>query len=102
VAFLTLGLAQILHLGNARSHGPVLALARIFANRHALGAVALAIGLQWLVTAWTPLATVLGVRAVSPGDWGVIALLALTPAVLGQAIKSVRDAWNRTRRRAVG
>jgi Ca2+-transporting ATPase len=102
VAFLTLGLAQILHLGNARSHGPVLALARIFANRHALGAVALAIGLQWLVTAWTPLATVLGVRAVSPGDWGVIALLALTPAVLGQTLKSARDAWIRTRRRAVG
>jgi Ca2+-transporting ATPase len=102
VAFLTLGLAQILHLGNARSHGPVLAVARIFANRHALGAVALAIGLQWLVTAWTPLATVLGVRAVSPGDWGVIGLLALTPAALGQALKSARDAWNRTRRSAVG
>jgi len=102
VAFLTLGLAQIFHLGNARSHGPVLAVTRVFANRLALGAVALAVGLQWLVTAWRPLAAVLGVQAVSASDWRVITLLALTPAVLGQALKSARAVWSRTRRRAVG
>ncbi len=36
VAFMTLALAQIAHLGNARSRGPVLRLRRALANPHAI------------------------------------------------------------------
>jgi Cation transporting ATPase, C-terminus len=42
IAFMTLALAQVFHLGNARSTEPVLRPDRALANRFALGAVALA------------------------------------------------------------
>jgi Ca2+-transporting ATPase len=48
MTFMTLALAQIFHLGNARSVGPVLRPRAVVRNRFALGAVALAVGLQLL------------------------------------------------------
>lgn len=91
-AFMTLALAQILHLGNARSLGPVLSPAAIVRNRWALGAVALAIGLQMAAVYVTPLAGVLRVVPLAPSDWLVIGPLALVPAVVGQALR-----WQRAR-----
>jgi Ca2+-transporting ATPase len=90
LAFMTLAAAQILHLGNARSPGPVLAPKRAVANRFALGAVILTLGLQFLAVSWSPLAAVLGVAAPTGWDWGVIAGLALLPALVGQLLKSLR------------
>lgn len=48
VCFMTLALAQIFHLGNARSVEAVVQPARVAANLYALGAVVLSIGLQLL------------------------------------------------------
>jgi P-type Ca2+ transporter type 2C len=97
-AFMTLAIAQILHLGNARSAGPVLAPRFALANRAALGAVALALGLQLLAAFLPPLASVLEVGPLSTGQWVAVALLGSTPAVVGQLLKLVRSADDAKRR----
>ena len=89
---MTLALAQILHLGNARSAGHVLTPRFAFANRAALGATVLALGLQLLAGFLPPLAQVLRVGSLSTGQWMTVALLGSTPAVVGQLIKLVRSA----------
>ena len=89
-AFMTLALAQILHLGNARSAGPVLAPRLALANRAALGAVALAIGLQLLAVFLEPLARVLRLTPLSATDWVLIVALGALPAVAGQLAKPLR------------
>lgn len=89
---MTQAIAQIFHLGNARSAGPVLSPRRAFSNRYAVAAVALAVGLQLLAALFAPLSRILAVVPLSPTDWLVVAALGLVPAVVGQTVKSVRAA----------
>jgi Ca2+-transporting ATPase len=96
-AFMTLAFAQVFHLGNARSAGPVLAPERALANRLAIGAVILAVALQLSTVLLPPLARILGVASLAPADWGMIGLLGLTPAVIGQAIKWAAAGKSRAR-----
>ncbi len=86
VAFMVLALAQIFHLGNARSRGPVSGWRSAIANPWALGALALTIALQLFAIYFAPLARVLDVVPLAAGDWLLIIPLALFPAVVGQAI----------------
>jgi Ca2+-transporting ATPase len=87
VAFVTLALAQGFHLGNARSSGAVLAVRHVAANRWALGAIALVIGLQ-LAAVYTPgLARTLHVVPLGLADWGLILPAAVLPAVVGQLLR---------------
>ena len=90
LSFTTLAVAQIFHLGNARSHGPVLALSRIVANRYALGAVALTLALQVLAVAWRPLGGILGTAPLEMQGWLLALGLSAVPAVAGQAWRVVR------------
>ena len=90
LAFMTLAVTQVLHLGNARSRDPVLQPARMTANRHALAALALVLLLQILAVQWTPLATILGTARLSVGDWFVIAVLGSAPALAGQLTRAFR------------
>jgi Ca2+-transporting ATPase len=92
LAFMTLAFAQIFHLGNARSQGPVLSPRRAFANRYALGAAVLAVALQVLAAVLPPLSRVLRVTPLSTSEWRLVAALGLVPALVGQALKSVRAA----------
>jgi Ca2+-transporting ATPase len=87
LAFLTLGVSQVFHLGNARSADPVATRARVVSNRYAVAGALLALGLQALAVHWPPLATLLG--AATPGltDWVVVLGLSLVPAVVGQLLK---------------
>ncbi len=87
VAFMTLALAQIFHLGNARSVGPVMALRRALANRYAVIAVVIALGLQLLAFGVAPLAAVLELAPLGAADVLLIGGLAAVPAVVGQTIK---------------
>ncbi len=89
VAFMTLALAQIAHLGNARSRGPVLRLRRALANPHAIVGAAIAVLLQLSAAAIDPLARVLRVTPLEPRDWFVIVALAAVPAVVGQMLKAL-------------
>jgi Ca2+-transporting ATPase len=94
MAFMTLALAQVLHLGNARSVEPVLWPSRAVANLHALAAVALSVGLQLAALYTAPLAEVLHLVALRPVEWAVAVALGAVPAVIGQALK----AWRAARR----
>jgi len=91
IAFMTLALAQIFHLGNARSRGPVLSWKRATANPWALGAVPVVLGLQILAVHWPPLAEVLRTVPLSGGDWLVVGLLSIAPAVAGQIVDSIQE-----------
>jgi Ca2+-transporting ATPase len=91
VCFLTLGFAQLFHLGNARSSQHVLTPPRILANRFAIGAVLLTIVLQIAAVTLPVLATALQTTALDRTDWVVVVALALVPAVAGQLFKLRRD-----------
>ncbi|MBT8487799.1 MAG: HAD-IC family P-type ATPase, partial [Gemmatimonadetes bacterium] len=90
LAFMTLALAQLFHLGNARSRGDVLAPTRIVANPAAVAAVPLVVALQLLAVYWPPLAGLLGTTPLGVGDWLGVAALALVPAVVGQFSRRIR------------
>ena len=92
MSFTTLGFAQILHLGNARSRRAVLGFRAATANAFALGAVALTIGLQLLALYFEPLRGLLGLASLGLAEWAVVLPLAAVPAVTGQALK-----WRRGR-----
>ena len=89
VAFMTLALAQILHLGNARSKEAVLQPARAIANPFAVAAVALSGGLQILAATYDPLVSLLRLTRLEPSDWVIVAAAAGAPAVVGQMFKTV-------------
>jgi Ca2+-transporting ATPase len=95
LSFTTLSLAQILHLGNARSRGAVMGLRAATANRFALGAVALT--LQLLALYLPPLQRLLGLVPLGAAEWMVVLPLAAAPALVGQALK-----WSRARTHPVG
>jgi Ca2+-transporting ATPase len=96
LSFTTLSLAQILHLGNARSRGAVLELRAATANAFALGAVGLTVGLQLLALYLPPLQRLLDLVPLGAAEWMVVLPLAAGPAVVGQALK-----WRRARSRRV-
>jgi Ca2+-transporting ATPase len=87
IAFMTLALAQVFHLGNARSRDAVLAPRRAFANRWALGAVALSIALQLAATYVPALQLVLGTHALTGSDWAVVGVAAVMPPTIEQLRK---------------
>lgn len=89
LAFMTLALAQLLHLGNARSTSAVLRPRRIVGNPVALGAVGLVLGLQLLAVYLPPLANVLQTQPIQRWDWLIVFGLALVPAVTGQVLRSL-------------
>ena len=86
---MTLAVAQIAHLGNARSERDVLAPRRALANRFALLGVGVALALQLLTTAG-PLARVLDVAPLSQSEWLSVAFWGALPAVVGQLSKMTR------------
>ncbi len=90
IAFMTLALAQVFHLGNARSHGAVVSPRRALGNPYALGAVAVTVALQVLAVEWPGLARVLHVTDLGAREWAVSVGLSLLPAVVGQAMKMGR------------
>jgi len=90
LSFTTLALAQILHLGNARSAAPVTQLSRALANRYALGAVALTVLLQVLAVTASPLRRVLGTKSLPLRGWLLVAALSVVPGVVGQSWKVIR------------
>lgn len=92
LAFMTLAVAQALHLGNARSRDPVLQPSRITANRHALAALGLVLLLQVVAVQWPPLSTTLGTSRLAIADWLIIAVLGSAPAVAGQLTRALRKA----------
>lgn len=91
MVFMTLACAQIFHLGNARSSGPVLALSAATANPVAIAAVLLSLGLQVAAISIAPLADLLRLTPLAWREWAIVAVLSLVPAVAGQMLKVLRS-----------
>ncbi len=91
ISFMTLALAQILHLGNARSVGAVLHPRRAAANRYALAGVTLSVGLQIAAVTLDPLARLLTVEPLGFAEWIVVGACSAVPAVTGQVVKLQRS-----------
>jgi Ca2+-transporting ATPase len=90
VAFMTLALAQIFHLGNARSARAVLSPSAAVANPFALGAVVLAVMLQLVAVYTEPLAHTLRVAPLAFEEWLVVVACSAVTAIVGQAIRLKR------------
>ena len=88
--FMTLALAQVLHLGNARSQDAVIGIARMTANVYALLAVALSVGLQLAAMYVPPLPKLLHLVSLEPSQWAAVLVASLVPALAGQAVKALR------------
>lgn len=88
-AFMTLGLAQTLHLVNARRRNVVWGFAHL-SNPYALGGVVFAIVLQLAPVFIGPLGGVLHVTPLGPDEWIAIAIASVAPAVAGQALRALR------------
>ena len=90
IAFMTLALAQILHLGNARQRGAVLRMGRATSNPYAIGAVLVSAALQVATLYVDPLPRLLRIMPLDLREWLVVAGCAALPGVVGQAIKIIR------------
>jgi Cation transport ATPase len=90
IAFMTLALAQVAHLGNARSAEAVLRPARVVANPYALAGACISVGLQVATALIVPLADMLHVTPLGSRDWLVIGAASAVPAVVGQMLKHVQ------------
>jgi Ca2+-transporting ATPase len=92
VAFLTLAVAQILHLGNARSSSHTLHPGRMLANRLALVAAAVSLIFVWTTSQVPALTRILALQDTGAAEWIVIAVLGAVPAIAGQAWRWLRVA----------
>jgi Ca2+-transporting ATPase len=90
LSFTTLALAQIFHLGNARSTQHVVSRRRALANRYALGAVVLTVALQVLAVVTPGLGRILGTSPLSARGWMIAVALGAIPALVGQGWKLLR------------
>jgi Ca2+-transporting ATPase len=90
-AFVTLGLAQGFHLGNARSSASVLRREQVLLNPWALAALFAVLALQVTAVTFGPLARVLGLAPLSGLLWGASLALSLIPALAGQALRWIRE-----------
>jgi Ca2+-transporting ATPase len=91
IAFTALALAEVFHLGNARSREAVLRPSRAAANPYAIAAVVASVGLQILAVRVPFLRDVLRLADLSASQWAVTVIAAAIPALVGQAIKLARS-----------
>ena len=87
LAFMTLALSQIFHLGNARSEHAVLRPGTALSNPYAIAAVLISGSLQVLPLYVAPLQRVLHVAPLTLAEWAVVIACSGLAAVVGQAIR---------------
>lgn len=87
LSFMTLTLAQVFHLGNARSSHTLLGLRSAPRNTIAVVAVAFALALQVATVRFALLARVLGTAPMGATDWIVVIALSLLPAAFGRGLR---------------
>ncbi len=90
MTFVTLAVAQLLHLGNARSGVSLLSVDRALSNPYALAAMGLSIALQVMAVHLAPLAGILGAVPLDGRDWLVAVSFGAIPAAFGEGLKLVR------------
>jgi Ca2+-transporting ATPase len=95
IAFLTLAVAQVLHLGNARSTLPTVRPKRLMANRAALAGAGFSLALVVATAHVAALARVLSLQSIGLGDWAVVLITGAMPAVAGQIWRAFRAGQRR-------
>ncbi len=88
IAFMTLALAQLLHVFNARSADSTAFGRHLGRNRWIFGALLLTISLQLAAVYLPPLSRILRTTPLSLEDWTVVGAASLLPLLLGQAHKA--------------
>jgi Ca2+-transporting ATPase len=88
MSFMTLALAQIFHLGTARGRDSMIRPDRMFANRYAIAAVGVSVGLQLAAMYANGLQSILHVAPLSAAEWAIAGTLAAVPAVIGQVMRT--------------
>jgi Ca2+-transporting ATPase len=89
MSFMTLALAQIFHLGNARSDRAVMSPQSALRNPYAIGAFAATLVLQLLSVEAAQLRSVLHLMPLGLREWLIVLLLSTATGLIGQAIKLV-------------
>jgi Ca2+-transporting ATPase len=89
ISFMTLTLAQIFHLGNARSHRPVVHWSDVVANRFALAAAAIGLLLQIAPVQFGGLGRLLRISSLTTSQWVMVIVFASVTALAGQAARAV-------------
>lgn len=84
LTFTELGFAQLFHLGNARSRGPVITSRRALGNVTAVAALVIVATLQVAAVHLPPLASVLHAVPLGAADWLMVIAASLIPTVGGQ------------------
>ncbi len=87
LAFMTLALAQLFHVFNARSADRVLFTRRTFENLWVWGALALTVGLQVAAVYSPVLSDVLRTQPLGLADWTLVLVASILPLVIGQLLK---------------
>ncbi|NIR42791.1 MAG: HAD-IC family P-type ATPase [Gemmatimonadetes bacterium] len=87
LAFMTLALAQLFHVVNARSPDRILFTRRMFDNPWTAAALAVTILLQVAAVYLPGLSDVLGTYPLGVGDWALVLGASLTPLLIGQLLK---------------
>jgi Ca2+-transporting ATPase len=87
MAFMTLALSQVFHLGNARSEQSVLYPSAALSNRWAVGAVVVSSLLQVVPLYVAPIGSVLRVAPLTAQEWAVVLACSGFPAVVGQIMR---------------
>jgi Ca2+-transporting ATPase len=87
LAFMTLALAQVVHVFSARSQNRSIFTRRLFTNGWLWAAVGLCVLLQLAAVYWPFLQTVLHTTPLGLADWGVIMGAILLPVAVIEAVK---------------
>ena len=88
-AFMTLGMAQVFHLVNARRRSVVTGPAHL-SNPYAVAGVVVALCLQLLPVFIAPLGAALHVARLGQGEWVIVAIASVAPAVIGQGLRTLQ------------
>jgi Ca2+-transporting ATPase len=90
LAFMTMALAQVLHVFSSRSQRRSVFTTRLFTNAWLWGAVLACLMLQLAAAYWPPLQAVLHTVPLAVADWAVILACSLAPVAVVEILKLVR------------
>ena len=90
IAFMTLALAQVFHVFNARSQSRSAFTSRLFTNGWLWAAVAMCLALQAAAVYLSLLQKVLHTTPPTPADWALIAACSLMPVAVVELVKAIK------------
>ena len=90
MAFATLTLSQLFHAFDVRSEDQSLFRIGLFSNKAMNEAFLVGLAMQMSVLCLPPLQKIFSVVFLAPAEWLVVLVLAITPVLIGEAVKALR------------